>query len=174
MRRILFVLLLFVIASCSSDPRVGKVYYTKFALQYEKDRYYTTNYRKGVLLPVNTKVKLDGINRKVMALIIEDNSKPLKVINYQKHTGEMVNDVFEKMLSEEPVDIEKFSNLEKKNIKAGTLEKGMSKIAVLVAYGYPPQIETSSLDNDVWVYWLSRYNKVHIEFKNNKVVAIKD
>jgi len=44
-------------------------------------------------------------------------------------------------------------------IKTGSLCVGMSKAAVVVAYGYPPEHVTPSLDNDVWTYWMDRFRK---------------
>jgi hypothetical protein len=38
-------------------------------------------------------------------------------------------------------------------IRAGIIIDGMTAKAVLLAYGYPPENRTPSLDNKIWVYW---------------------
>ncbi len=67
-----------------------------------------------------------------------------------------------------------FSELRNFSIKNGTVAKGMRKKAVLVAIGYPPAIETMSLDSDQWTYWSSRFNKFIVYFRNGKVYKIVD
>ncbi len=44
--------------------QLNGVYYTQFALQFEKGHFRTTNYRTGTLLPINAKVTLLDINKK--------------------------------------------------------------------------------------------------------------
>jgi hypothetical protein len=64
--------------SISAQP--GQALYTQFSLFYEKGHYYTTNYRKGTLLPVNTKVKLVKSDEKSIVVTLPD-SQELTVIN---------------------------------------------------------------------------------------------
>jgi len=49
----------------------------------------------------------------------------------------------------------KFNGEEKENIKKGTIAEGMSKEAVLMAYGYPPSHRTAALASDEWAYWIA-------------------
>jgi len=58
-------------------------------------------------------------------------------------------------------------------VKAGRIEVGMSKKAVLLAVGYPPAHE-SSISSDSWLYWQSRFNKQRIEFVNDRVSAVRN
>ena len=58
---------------------------------------------------------------------------------------------------------------EQKHVAAGEVAAGMSKQAVLMAYGYPPSHKTPSLKKDKWVYWLTRYKTQTVEFKDDKV-----
>ncbi|MBU4011616.1 MAG: hypothetical protein KJ882_12720, partial [Proteobacteria bacterium] len=59
------------------------------------------------------------------------------------------------------------------NIKKGIVAIGMSKKAVIMAYGYPPTHKTPHLTSDVWQYWYARVNKVNVYFKNDKVFKIE-
>ena len=38
-------------------------------------------------------------------------------------------------------------------IKTGTVEKGMSKQEVILAYGYPPPHRTPSINDNTWIYF---------------------
>lgn len=62
---------------------------------------------------------------------------------------------------------------ERKNIKNGTIAVGMSKDAVVMAYGYPPSHKTPTLDSNMWTYWRDRFRRVFVYFENGKVVNIK-
>lgn len=54
-------------------------------------------------------------------------------------------------------------------IKRGIVLNGMSKEAVLVCYGYPPEHRTRSLESNVWVYWKNRLTSFEVCFdKDNR------
>jgi hypothetical protein len=52
-------------------------------------------------------------------------------------------------------------------INKGVLVLGMSKPAVIVAYGYPPEHKTTSLKNNTWYYWTNRFRSKAINFDKN-------
>lgn len=62
---------------------------------------------------------------------------------------------------------------EKKQVKAGEVEPGMSKAAVLMSWGYPPSRKTPSLKDDRWTYWENRKIRKILTFMDGKVVKIK-
>lgn len=174
------VLLLFGCASKISPEalpatiRVGGVYYTQFALQYEKGRYRTTNYRRGFLLPINTQIQLLEIDSRSIKVKLVTSGKDLLVENVEKHTGDDTLQAFDKLFAPERVNLSQFTALEQKNINTGTVEKGMRKKAVLAAIGYPPGIGTPNLQFDEWKYWNSRFNTFIVHFKNGKVSQIQE
>ena len=53
---------------------------------------------------------------------------------------------------------------EKENVVNGTIQKGMSKKAVLMSWGYPPLHHTVSLDEKRWVYLRMRTVSEYIVF----------
>ena len=57
-----------------------------------------------------------------------------------------------------------FSQMEIDNVLAGTISPGMSKQAVLVAYGPPPQHRTPSTDASKWLYWTTRSRSFAVNF----------
>ncbi len=50
------------------------------------------------------------------------------------------------------------------NIIRGTIQRGMSKKAVLMSWGYPPLHRTSSLDERRWTFWKMRIAKEYVDF----------
>lgn len=55
-----------------------------------------------------------------------------------------------------------------RDIAAG--HPGMRKEAVLMAYGYPPDHRTPSLDGDTWVYFKGLYVPFTLQFENGLTV----
>ncbi len=51
-------------ANLPPEIEIGGKYYTRHSFQYEKNRHRTTNYRRGLLVPVNTQVALVSFGRK--------------------------------------------------------------------------------------------------------------
>ena len=68
---------------------------------------------------------------------------------------------------------QKFTAGEKENIKAGVIKEGMSKAAVLMAYGYPPGTKTPSLKSDFWIYMENRFITRSVKFKDDKASDVR-
>lgn len=178
---IAFVLVAFVACSKrlseSSLPagvKTGDVYYAQVAFMYEKGRHLTTNYRRGILVPVNTQVQLQDITARDISLEILPAHTPLRIENVQKHTHDSTSEAFAKLFGKKPLDLSRFSALEKENILAGKAAKTMSKKAVIAAMGYPPITETPGLDMDQWTYWNSRFDRFVVYFENDRVTRVQD
>jgi len=152
----------------------GKLYYTQFSLYQEENRYRSTNYRRGILVPINTAVTLVSINSETAELKLAGSGQPLTIENVPKHTMDDIQTAFKKIAGPRLVDLELFTPEEQENILEGQVKEGMGRRAVLAAIGYPPQIETPSLDSNDWTYWSSRFNKFIVHFKNGKVAKIVD
>ncbi len=50
------------------------------------------------------------------------------------------------------------------NIEQGTIQKGMSKRAVLMSWGYPPLHYTKSCNENRWIYWKKRNKRDYVVF----------
>ena len=100
------------------------------------------------------------------------------IIN-DKNTSTISTDVlFNRYFSIEAVqvgvgDYYQATDDDRENIKNGTITPGMSKKAVLMAYGYPPTHKTPLLTSDIWYYWYSRPSKVIVYFKDDNVFQIE-
>lgn len=157
-----------------SSVQLGQVYYAQFSFFQEENNYRTTNYRKGILIPINTPVSLVSIDTKSAQVKLRDGGQPLNIENVQKYTKDDMPAAFLKIFGPRPVNLEDFSEDERDGILAGKVKKGMDRRAVLAAIGYPPQHETPSLNGNDWTYWSNRWNKFVVHFKNNKVENIAD
>lgn len=182
-RLMLLVLAVLALAACAQKipPNelalgisTGSLYYTQFSLFEEKNTFRTTNYRKGVLIPINTPATLISIDSKHIELRLVDTGQPLTIENVQKHTGDDVQQAFKKILGKTRADLSRFTQQEQQNIRNGQVAKGMGRKAVLAAIGYPPITETRSLQSNDWTYWSSRFDRFIVHFKHDRVEAITD
>ena len=165
---LLLVFLLFTVFGCSSTrglekrlpagAELGGHYYTQYSFQYEqgKNLFLTTNYRRGVVVPINTEVELVGWGREGFQIRLLPGGPVIEVVNVAEYSGDTVGEAFHKLLGEQPVDLSQFSDQERKFILLGTVAPGMRKKAVLAALGYPPAHKTPSLQAGVWRYWSGR------------------
>ena len=179
------ILIPFVLTSCNKAGRITDQellpeniklhdnYFTQYVILYEKGRHRTTNYRKGTMVPVNTQVTLLNVGRKMIEVSLPSGQR-LEIENVQKHTNDNIYQAFDKLFKKQKVNLARFTKLERKNINAGSVEKGMSKDAVLVAIGYPPVTETPTLNMDAWTYWSNRFNRFKVHFHNGRVSQIED
>lgn len=154
----------------------GKHYYTRVNIWYERpDRIYSTNYHKGSILPVGTKVRIIDYGEKAITFADEGKPQTYTLLFMKKHSRLTPEEFFERHFSEDDVTAEggpfsRFTEAEQANIKAGTVTPGMSPPAVVMAYGYPPSHRTPNLDAAAWVYLLNRFMSFKIVFADNKVV----
>jgi hypothetical protein len=176
---ILFALLALVgcakrLDEASSGIRTGETYYAQVSFQYEKGRHLTTNYRRGILVPVNTPVRLEDITSDEIFVEILPSHAKLRVVNVEKHTGDSTTQAVAKLFGKNKLDLARFSKLEQENILAGKAAKSMSKKAVIAAIGHPPITETPNLGLNQWTYWSSRFNRFIVYFENDRVARIQD
>lgn len=196
MRRVLIFLvcaLLWVLAAEAAEDVKGKVFYTTANMWYERpDQIESTNYHKGTLLPVGTKVKItevrDGTRPvtggnldpdmwKLSIQFKDESGRPYEILYISRHAkeGTSIWDFFRRYFSENNPLAEggAFTSLtaeEQKRVKEGVIATGMSKKAVVMAYGYPPGNRTPSLEQDKWVYWISRFTTRAVYFNDNMVM----
>ena len=67
---------------------------------------------------------------------------------------------------------EGLSDIEIDAIKKGVLVNGMSKRAVLVCYGPPPEHYTPNQDASTWYYWSNRKDKFAVKFDRDHKTVI--
>ena len=151
---------------------VGREYFTRHGLRQEKNRWRSTNYGRGTLVPINTKVRVDDITSSTIRLTIVATGKALKLSNIEKYTGGGTDVLAERTLSIEPMDLSGFKY--QKDIKVGRLRMGMTKEEAILARGYPPVHRTYSTEDDRWVYQQNRFVTQTVVFADGKLVEGRD
>jgi len=157
----------------------GKTYYTRTNIWYENPNdILSTNYHRGTILPVGTKVSIHNIKNRKIHFTPDGSGRLFTLINSAKTSTITTEDLFNKYFSTEPVEIGtgdyyQVTEADRENIKNGKIAIGMSKKAVLMAYGYPPTHKTPLLTSDIWYYWYARLHKVNIYFKDDKIFKIE-
>ncbi len=159
----------------------GKTFYTAANIFYEKpEKINSTNYHKGKILPVGSKVTIVYAGGREIEFKDEKNTRFLLILK-KKHTDDSMTlrRYFDQYFSaEDPLrpggPYSALTDAEQWDIKNGIIEKGMSRAAVLMAYGYPPSHETPNLKADKWAYWIgSMHGKpLYVYFKDEHVYKI--
>ena len=145
--------------------------YTQVSMWIDSNRIYGTNFGKGLLVPVNSQVKITSISGKAIAM----EYLGAKVTYYvtTKHTSLDTSKTMDRLFSTKKVDLSKFSAKAKENIMNGNLVVGMSKSEVLIARGYPPSHQTLSTESNLWKYWYHRFKTSTVSFKDGKVSKLE-
>jgi hypothetical protein len=139
----------------------------------------SVNHHRGFILPLGTRVKIDSISGRAI-LFSDEQGAQYRLILARKYTdpGFTIEELFRQYFTENnPMGkngaFSKLNDMEKGNVKSGKIGMGMSKDAVLMAYGYPPSHVTPSTDGDVWKYWDHKFRANLVFFRNNRVSEIR-
>jgi len=147
--------------------------FTAYNLWFESpQKMYSTNYQKGNILPAGSEVKeVHRSSKKLEFVDVKSNMKFSIEFFGKHHPGVKPEQWIDRVLTTRD-----FSTLTKgltadeiKAIKAGQAKVGMSRKAVLVSLGYPPEVATASPDLDVWRFWRDRFRNYQVKFTNGKV-----
>ena len=145
--------------------------YTACNLWYEKpDRMYSTGYQKGAMLPAGSEVTDVKRSSRKLEFTSKDTKYTMEFI--PKHNPGVTPDQWiDRVLTSRNFAAltSGMSAAEIKAIKEGRVQVGMSKKAVLVSAGYPPETGTPSTDSDTWKYWRHRFGSYNVQFSNGKV-----
>ena len=159
-----------------AEVAVGGSYFTRVNIWYENpEKIQSTNYHTGEILPAGTSIKVLKIDKNVVMFRDEKGTNFTLTYN-SKHSGGTLSDYLERMFSEENVldskEYKKLSKEEKASISKGAVVEGMSKSAVLIAYGYPPVHKTKSTDMNTWFFWETRKKMVEVTFSEDGLVTL--
>jgi hypothetical protein len=88
------------------------------------------------------------------------------------HPGKTIEDYRDMMITTKTFDqlTAGMSKQDIQGIKRGVVSNGMTKNAVLVTYGYPPEHRTRSIYENTWIYWASRHKTFKVCFDENELV----
>lgn len=166
----LALLFLFVLSGVARSQGL----YTSFNIWYEKpEKIFAINYKRGKILPAGTEVKDIRLNRgrrpQITFTTVQTNQK-FRMYFTPKFHGKLKAEIFKermfvsKTFAELTADLQPF---EIEAIRAGKIVEGMSRKAVLICYGFPPEHKTPELNRPVWLYWLNRFKSVKVAFDEN-------
>ena len=151
------------------NPVAGQEYFLRSSMHFDGGEYVGTNYARGVLVPINTPVKIDTIKADSISLHRIDTGDKLTIKNVEKYTLKTMTELARLLFSDVQTPLERLPDDLAGEIRRGEMRKGMTKEQVLMTRGYPPAHETPSTDGDRWVYWSSRFVKQTILFSNGRL-----
>jgi len=149
----------------------GKLY-TQANMWEEKSRVYSTNYSRGMIIPVNSEITIDSMTNKAIVFTVKKTSQQVTLLNVEKHTQLSSEDLAKQIFASKPVSVKSFSKTAQDAINYGEVKAGMTKKEVLASRGFPPAILTNSLDQNSWMYQQHRFKKMRIDFENGKVAKV--
>jgi hypothetical protein len=181
-------LLIFVLGICRTGhialggtgdlTPIGKTYFTRANIWYENPgKILSTNYHKGVRIPVGSKATIANFDKGVITFTVEGTGT-FRLIHVPRHSTISAREFFDRYFSKGNVMAPggAFHNLtprEQQNVKNGTIAEGMSRDAVLMAYGYPPSRRNPNLNSPTWIYWYHRALTVVVHFSHDKVIKVE-
>ena len=139
----------------------------------QRHRLYSVNYQQSGLIPRCSKVAIESVDKRKMTFRLDGGPEYEYVFHnsLREPIPKHLDRYFGKKC--EP-KLESLSEVDRKGVQAGSVLPGMTKRAVILALGYPPEHATPSLDSDVWTFWKNRFGKMQVHFTGNKVTEIKD
>lgn len=174
MRIPLILFLLAVMAACAGNLPAGPpeldspTLYTAYNIWHHDRTVFCINFKSGdKIIPAGTAVRNVAIrtindgHARVIAFRLAGTDDWVRVRFIARwHPGETIESYRDKMFGAKDFDAltAGFSDQEIEAIRRGVLVEDMSKAAVLVSYGYPPEHATDGIDRHRWVYW---QNKLH-------------
>ncbi|MDY6792118.1 MAG: hypothetical protein SWH54_12695 [Thermodesulfobacteriota bacterium] len=176
---IIMVGFVFLTAFVPDRAIAGQTLYTAYNVWFEKpERIWSINYKKGAVIPAGTQVRdveITTINRRHKAIIFTTVKEKRGFCIYwirKYHPGKTIQQ-FKKNLFTTHKFTDLTSGMSKDEItaiKKGEIINGMSKKAVLVSFGPPPEHATFSQDHIVWTYWTSKFIRMKIYFDDDGIV----
>ncbi len=154
----------------AETPVAGKEYYARHSFMYEEGKHITTNYWRGTLVPINSRIKVEAATASKLLLRVVETGETIDVDNIAKFTKCDLRGIARRMLSVRPVDLGDCDKATVDAIKSGTMLRGMTKDQVLMARGFPPAHKTPVLSSDRWQYWSSRFVVQTIVFADGKLL----
>ncbi len=155
-----------------SDFLKGRRLFTAYNLWVEQaDEVFDINYKRGMIIPAGAAVSEVGIQdhprfKRIHFTLARDGRQFIIHWNSKYHPTLTLQDFAENFFGEKDFTVltSGLNEDEIAAIKAGRVIKGMSKQAVRIGYGPPPEHATYSQESDVWIYWTNRLVTQSVRF----------
>lgn len=162
---------------CSVINAASQTMYTAQNIWYQKpEKIMIINHQAGKILPVGTEVKKitarDGRRPYIKFVTVNDDKQFVIYITKKYYKKTSMEDFKNRLFTTKNFSqlTEGLTPSEIQGIKAGKVYDGMSKRAVLINFGYPPEHKTPSLDSTKWVFWKNRFKSVAVNFNSQNLV----
>ncbi len=165
-------------ANFAAAAETGAVSYLKCNIHYQQQSRDArasyanwTDPKEGhMILPVNTQVEI-GRFRGGFSIVALPTKKEI-YFEYDEGRMRMTQEQYLAIItSPTPVQLDAFSELDRKGILDGKAYVGMSKSGVMAALGYPAAHRTPSPDGNTWVYWKDRFRNFSVQFDDKGLVT---
>lgn len=158
--------------AASSPARTGEStpLYTRCNIWYEKSVISSINYKRGLIIPAGTpvtNVSLVSQRRSHALRFTAEGHGTFEIALEDKYAPTLsMKERQDRFITTRTLDrlTEGMSETELECIRTGVLKEGMSKDAVIIAWGYPPAHRTPGIQGNIWVYWSSRFVEKKIYF----------
>jgi hypothetical protein len=165
----LAAILAFAAGAASAADRLYTAYNTWFE---SPQKVYSTNYQRGNILPAGSEVK--DVKRSSGKLEFTDVNLDMRFTFEfvgKHHPGLTGEQWMDRVLTTRDFAAlsQGLTAAEIKAVRAGQVKAGMSRKAVLLAAGYPPEVGTASTKLDTWKYWRHRFGSYPVRFSDGKV-----
>lgn len=154
-------------------------YYTAYNLWYEQpEKLYSINYKKGRLVPAGTRVDQvsvkSGRRGRISFRHIDYDTTYTILLQAKFHPKLTIDDIRERLLTDQPISVRmaNMSDVDKEGIEKGVVLPGMSKDAVLISFGYPPEHRTASTKMKDWYYWMHRFRSERVTFDEKDIATV--
>ncbi|MBN2301835.1 MAG: hypothetical protein JXN60_04895, partial [Lentisphaerae bacterium] len=138
--------------------------YTAHNIWYEEPaNLYAINYKLGTMIPAGTKVASAEARRGCVTFRLNNDRRVYTMQIIPKYQPKLCpKDLLSRCFTPKDFDAltAGLNAREIEMIRAGQIEDGMSKQAILIAYGYPPTHRTPSIKNNTWYYWHNRFSSL--------------
>lgn len=136
------------------------------------------NFKQGDdILPVGTEVRSVRIIQQTIAFTTVNDGKTYTVGFTQRwHPKKSASNYGKMMFTTKNFEelTEGLSEIEIDAIKKGILANGMSKRAVFICYGPPPEHHTRKLDAKTWYYWKNRRDRFAVPFDEDQKLLLNN
>jgi len=175
MRRIITIVavvtLMATVGILSSGAEDGQKLYTAYNI-WKMSKMKVINFKQGHdIIPAGTEVQDVHVwpstnSTHLRFSTVKDGSKYTIGLVERWHPRKTIKDYMDKMFTIKNFEelTEGLTEMEIRAIKKGVLVNGMSKRAVLICYGIPPEHYTPNQDADKWYYWKNRGTKITLIF----------
>jgi len=143
----------------------------------KRNKLSSVDYLQQGLIPVCTPVETVSLNDKELVFRVKGTGAQYEYEFHKTLQGSKqahLDKIFGPGKSCPKARIAKMSKTDQEGIKQGVVTPGMTKAAVVIAVGYPPEHATASLDLDQWRYWTNRFNTRLVLFSNGKVSQVQE